>query len=234
MAFADNEHTSSGRNMKTLLKETRSLLPTVEVFPTLLKLKFGQVGLIECIVKNAVGDYLVTWETEVQGEKVKTSLIQCKHFECPLKTFQNKTHYQFIANKSHHDKAIKCVVKHGESVIYGSSKIVVESAPRFLKGLSTGGVVTRRILHGTSFTLKCESDEYPEASVKWSFYPRSNWKEKKAVANNVKTLTVDMMNSSTNGIYTCLVENSVGMAKRQFNVFQVPQSKYFLFRTYSI
>lgn len=104
------------------------------------------------------------------------------------------------------------------------SLVTVEYAPDLLKG-TNASVTKRRIKHGSDFKLNCESNENPEVTTaKWYFGAKS-FKDMKPLTNELKILSYQMMNSSMQGFYQCIVTNSVGSSTRYFTVIRLPNSK---------
>lgn len=112
-------------------------------------------------------------------------------------------------------------MENGDFEIASNSSVIVEYAPVFLKGTSDG-TIRRKIGHGTNFNLNCETHENPEAKAVWYFSPNPRSKIKKPTEDGNKTLRRTNMNSSLQGIYECVVENTAGASRKYFTVTDYP------------
>jgi hypothetical protein len=108
-------------------------------------------------------------------------------------------------------------------VVSSHSSATVEYAPEFFLGVNRASI-NRKILHGSDFKLNCESHEFQEATVKW-FYSRDGRKNKTALSETSKILSLQKMRQSVAGFYECIVGNSIGNSSKVFRVVHWPNGK---------
>lgn len=100
-------------------------------------------------------------------------------------------------------------------------------APEFTL-YNNGTKVERFIEKGADFTIQCESRENPKATTQW-FYT-DNDKDLstfKLINHKGDRLKMTNMRSSMQGMYKCVVENTVGFAYKHFDVKLKPKGKSF-------
>lgn len=66
-------------------------------------------------------------------------------------------------------------------------------------------------------TLNCETREHPNATVKW-FYTEDRKQEINLTEDILKLLKRSDMQKSMQGLYKCVVGNSIGVSVKFFNV----------------
>lgn len=71
-----NDQNETSKNVSISIK----LAPIVEVVPSAIKLKEGDVASLKCDVKNVDGDYKIIWKDNT-GVKQKIVSIQFKYME---------------------------------------------------------------------------------------------------------------------------------------------------------
>jgi hypothetical protein len=199
--------------------------PKVEVSPNILKLQTGAVGSLECSIQNTDGDFKIIWQDGVdQKDENVGSFFKRFSKYLSLNCIKQKKEFAFTATRHDNNKLISCVVKNGEFEITSNSTIIVEYAPDF--NMSTNGAsIRRKARHGISIKLNCESNENPEATASW-FFSSKLTKRREKINFNLKSIQLPKMNSTVQGLYECLIENSVGKAVKYFNVEYHPKSKY--------
>lgn len=109
--------------------------------------------------------------------------------------------------------------------VSSSSLITVVFAPEFTYK-HNGSKIERFVKKGSEFTLWCESRENPAATVQW-FYT-DNEKDLstfKLTEDKGTSLTRKSMSSSMQGMYKCVVANTVGFAFKHITVKLQPKSK---------
>lgn len=129
-----------------------------------------------------------------------------------------------MVHRNHHNQRISCEVQSGEFTESSSTLVTVEYAPDFNRG-TNNSVVKRKIKHGADFKLNCESHENPPATAEW-FFGLESPRDLQPVANKLKSLSVQNMDSSKKGFYKCVITNTVGSSIKSFAVSHLPNRKY--------
>lgn len=207
------------------------MAPIVEVEPKKIEVLDGEIASLTCKVTNIEGDYKIRWLDNGVKYKVKSRTLRTLRINnlilvlfMFLPILQNEKIYKFEATKYHHNRAISCIVQNEDFEVSNSCSISVLYAPDFTQGVG-GGSIKTNILHGSNFGLNCESNENPEGKVKWTLKPQ---RSDMIVDLDVKTKVLELkrMNSSKEGVYTCVVENRVGKAEKSFRVLDVSNREY--------
>jgi Immunoglobulin I-set domain len=99
----------------------------------------------------------------------------------------------------------------------------VEYKPEFFLGTNRQ-TIKKKVKHGTDFELNCDSHENLNGTVKWT-YSVDGKKNKRQLDNDAKILSLHKMNSSMDGIYECVISNSVGSSSKFFAVKNSPHGK---------
>lgn len=109
--------------------------------------------------------------------------------------------------------------------ISSSSFITVVFAPEFTKH-HNGSMNDRFFEKGSDYTIKCESRENPNSTIKWFYTDNErDLSTFKLIDHQKISYKITNMKSSMQGLYKCLVENSIGFAFKYFNVKLLPKGQ---------
>lgn len=82
-----------------------------------------------------------------------------------------------------------------------------------------------KAIHGQSQNLLCLTDGNPSGIINWYHTNKDSLKRQNLQVEE-PALVIDRMDNSKQGTYECLIENSIGAAKRSFDVFDYPKGKF--------
>ncbi|KAG8201035.1 hypothetical protein JTE90_002711 [Oedothorax gibbosus] len=184
--------------MPPRIEDNTNALPPGDPYPT----QAGKSKRLHCISRKGNPPAKLKWfveDTDITSMSNQTNTTDMEK----LKTWQAVSVLDYVFQKDHNGKMLKCVAIHAAYETL-TKEIRIPLEVLYLPEIRLEGQPVRDIEEGESVSVKCVVDANPQANVIWK---KSGYSSIYALKDQVEFMPVKRSDS---GIYSCSATNDVG------------------------